>query len=123
MSVTDAADNNASNSGWGQNNTNWENSSNGTNGTNQWLVNVNTNDKAVCGSWAQAVSGDSSSSLTNNNNIPNNNANKSNQNDLIDENGSQNNQNIASHFDFDDLNDLYSTKWGKSVCIIYIVYC
>lgn len=114
MSVTDSADN----KGWGQN-SNWESNSNGTNqwlvnNNNQWLVNNSNNDKVCVGSWAQAVSGGDSSSSSNSN-IPNNKL-SSNQNELIEENGSQNNQNItSSHFNFDDLNDLYSTKWGKSV--------
>jgi len=114
MSV-DSAENNVS-SAWGHTSTS---TSNYDNGTNQWLVNSS---EKVCGSWAQAVSGNGDSST--NSNIPNNQTNKlnsSNQSDhnLIDDNGSQTNQNLvlSSHFNFDDLNsnDLYSTKWGKSV--------
>lgn len=112
MSV-DSAENSNVSSGWGQNtSTSYDNI-----GTNQWLV--NNGESKVCGSWAQAVSGDTctSSSSTTNSNIPNNQTNKlnsSNQSDLIDENGSQTNQNllVSSHFNFDNLNH---TKWGKSV--------
>lgn len=116
MSV-DSAENNVS-SGWGQNTST---SSYVNNGTNQWLVN-NTSDK-VCGSWAQAVSGDSSNSQSSNNQIQNQSMtssklNTSTQSDLMPDNGSQTNQtSVSSHFNFDELNpnDLYSTKWGKSV--------
>ena len=126
MSVTDAAETNASsNGGWGsQSTSSWDNS---TNGANQWLVN-SAGDKVVCGSWAQAVSGDQSASSSaaaavsasqdrtqQISNLPNNKSISSTQSDLIEENGSQINQHIASS-QFDDLSDeLYSTRWGSSV--------
>lgn len=135
MSVTDAAETNASSNGaWGSQNTSgWDSSS--TNGANQWLVN-SAGDKLACGSWAQAVSGsdqsasaaaaaaaaasasavNQQSSSSNSSNIPNNNKlNSSSQSDLLEENGSQLNQHVASS-QFDDLSDeLYSTRWGSSV--------
>lgn len=124
MSVTDAAETNASsNGGWGQSATSaWDS---GSTGANQWLVN---SDK-VCGSWAQAVSGgdqssssasaaaaSSSGSAASNpqmsSNIPNN---KQSIGEPIEENGSQINQQIVSSH-FDELTDeLYSTRWGSSV--------
>ena len=121
MSVTDAAETNASSNGvWAsQSASSWDAS---TNGANQWLVN-SAGDK-VCGSWAQAVSGGDQSasaaaaaaSATNQiSNIPNTKLISSTQSDLVEENGSQINQHIASS-QFDDLSDeLYSTRWGSSV--------
>lgn len=99
MSVdsADNTNNNNSSSCWGQQN------------SNQWLVDQADQTNKVCGSWAQAVSGDL---LSANSNIPNNSKLNVNQNELLsDENGSQNNI-IPSNFNYDELYDL---KWGKTV--------